>query len=240
MRVLYFCLLAVFLSACSGAAAPIPTPTVTATRKPLPTYTPKPITLNACVTDSTIRIRSGPGTDYAAIGGLVSGTCITITGRNQDSTWAYVVTNEKITGWVAAWLLTIDGQLSQVSIQNAGNVSSPLLDRFASTNTPSLLEWFAGTNTPQTIVTPLCSQMTIGQRVTCRIVRAYCDYRPDVNGAPTFCNDRPYPNHDFQLVVFGEDWSDYDGQCIIVTGLVESYRGKLQILATSRLQVSYC
>jgi hypothetical protein len=238
MRVLHICLLAVFLSACSSTAAPISTPTVTATRKPLPTSTPKPVTLSACVTDSTIRIRSGPGIDYDVIGGLVSGTCITILGRNQDSTWAYIVTDDKTTGWVAAWLLTINGELSRVSVQYTNLVDW----YFAATNTPSLLERFAVTDTPQapSTVIPLCSQTTIGQRVTCKIARAYCDYLPNVNGAPTFCDDRPYPNNDFQLVVFGEDWSDYDGACIIVTGLVGSYGGKLQILATSRSQVSYC
>jgi len=80
----------------------------------------------------------------------------------------------------------------------------------------------------------------VGQSVTCRIERAYCDYRPDVGGAPTFCNDAPYPGNAFTLLVWGSDWSDLDGQCIDVTGFVARYKGKPEIVAESRSQVSPC
>ncbi len=82
---------------------------------------------------------------------------------------------------------------------------------------------------------PLCSDMAdqLGERVTCQIERAYCEYLPGVNGSPTFCDDRPYPNQDFQLVVFGDDWSDLDGECLIVSGFLERYTGRLQIKAGS-------
>lgn len=85
-----------------------------------------------------------------------------------------------------------------------------------------------------------CSQATAGEFVTCRIQRAHCDYRPDVSGAPTFCNDAPFGSHSFTLLVWGEDWSDYDGRCLTVTGLVTRYRGLPQIEATSRSQVDSC
>lgn len=52
-----------------------------------------------------------------------------------------------------------------------------------------------------------------------------------MNGSPTFCNDIPYPNQDFRLVIIGEDWSDYDGQSIVVAGTLSRYRGLLQIIA---------
>jgi hypothetical protein len=89
---------------------------------------------------------------------------------------------------------------------------------------------------------PLCSDMAdqLGERVTCQVEQAYCDYLPDVNGSPTFCDDRPYPNQDFQLVVFGDNWSDLDSECLIVSGYLETYNGNLQIRASSRSQVSYC
>lgn len=79
-----------------------------------------------------------------------------------------------------------------------------------------------------------------GSTVTCKIPSADCVYRPDVSGSPTFCDDRPYPNNNFQLVVWGNDWSDYDGKCIIVSGTVSIYNGKAQIVGYSRSQVSYC
>jgi hypothetical protein len=85
-----------------------------------------------------------------------------------------------------------------------------------------------------------CADSVVGQSTTCRIARAYCDYRPDVEGAPTFCNDAPYPSNSFTLLIWGEDWSDYDGKCLDVTGLVVRYKGKPEIVATSRSQVELC
>ena len=80
----------------------------------------------------------------------------------------------------------------------------------------------------------------IGQIVTVHIDRAYCSYRPDVKGSPTFCNDAPYPIHDFTMLVWGQDWSDYDGRCICVYGKVTPYKGKPQIVLGSRSDVSVC
>lgn len=80
----------------------------------------------------------------------------------------------------------------------------------------------------------------IGERTSCQISRAYCSYEPGVKGAPTFCNDGRYPNYSFTLLVWGSNWSDLDGQCIVVSGLVVSYKGKPEIEATSRSQVRAC
>jgi len=79
--------------------------------------------MSGCVKDSTIRIRQGPGTEFDVIGGLVSGTCVTIVGRNKDASWVYMVTADNLQGWVAAWLLTVDGNLNRVSVQKDTNVS---------------------------------------------------------------------------------------------------------------------
>ena len=87
---------------------------------------------------------------------------------------------------------------------------------------------------------PLCSSVYIGYSMTCKIPRAYCSYEPGVNGQPTFCNDARYPNHSFTLLVWGQDWSRYDGHCLLVTGVVEYYRGRAEIEATSSSQVSTC
>lgn len=58
-------------------------------------------------------------------------------------------------------------------------------------------------------------------------------------GSPTFLNlDKPYPNHEFTVVIwganranFGEPEKDFKDKEICVTGTIETYRGKPQIVA---------
>lgn len=80
----------------------------------------------------------------------------------------------------------------------------------------------------------------VGQDISVRVETAQCSYQPGVGGAPTFCNDLPYPNHNFTFLVWGEDWSYLDQECVVVTGLVEIYQGKPQIEVASLEQVSLC
>lgn len=252
-------LILVLLSACNSSTATVASGK-TATSKPLPinTATPPPtytaiptlpVTLSACVTNETIRIRQGPGTDFEVVGGLVSGTCITILGRNSDSTWVYIETAGNSAGWVAVWLLTIDGDLNKVLVRNhsivANSSESTAVATKAVVNTPdsqAIATILAKLGMTQTVDMPLCSQSTgqVASQVKCKIERAHCEYRPDVDGNPTFCNDRPYPNHNFQLVAWDQDLSEYDGRCIIVSGFLETYAGVLQIQVYSTNQVSYC
>jgi 3',5'-cyclic AMP phosphodiesterase CpdA len=172
--------------------------------------------------------------------------------RNADSSWVYIWTDDNRFGWVAASLLTIEGDLERVSLQSSADALS-LAPTVKAMPTQTLIptQKLIPTSTHKPFVfitsTPvqsvlLCSQTAnkIGKYVSCKIERAYCDYLPSVDGAPTFCDDRPYPNQNFQLVVFGADWSGYDGYCIMVSGTVSLYRGIPQILATRRSQVSYC
>jgi len=80
----------------------------------------------------------------------------------------------------------------------------------------------------------------LGKEVICMIRRAYCSYRPDIKGSPTFCNDAPYPGHEFTLLVWEQDWSEFDGECLLVTGILSRYKGKLEIIAESRSAVQRC
>lgn len=98
------------------------------------------------------------------------------------------------------------------------------------------------TQTPVIIEFVLSSQAGdfVGETVTIKIEKAYCSYRPDVNGAPTFCNDQPFPNHTFTLITWGRDWTDLDGKCVYIEGEVEVYKGKYEIIADSRDQVIIC
>ena len=85
-----------------------------------------------------------------------------------------------------------------------------------------------------------CSEAQVGDNLTCKISQAFCSYKPNIEGSPTYCNDAPYPNHGFTLLVWGRDWSKFDGKCLVITGNIYFYEGKPQIKATSESQVEFC
>ena len=203
-----------------------PGPAIAAANTPLPRSTPtqRPVMLHACATDAMINIRRGPGTHYETIGGIVSGACMSILGRNPDTSWVYIVTEDDQAGWVAAWLLSIEGDATRVSVR-----PDPQAVSLAPTAISSRL-------------VPLCFEIAnrLGEYVSCKIEHADCFYRSDTDGTPTICVDQSYPAQDFQLVVLGEDWSNYDDSCIVVSGFLETQRGVMQIQGFSRSQVSYC
>ena len=218
------------------------------TAGPAATRTQEPIILSACVRDTT-RIRRGPGTQYETTGGLLSGTCLTILGRNDAASWVYVVSEDHQTGWVATSLLRDAGGINRVSVRDdsaaANSGRATLTSAEVAYGAQAYLTEVSATNIPNSpftryVVPCFETASRIGKHISCKMERAVCDYLPAVAGSPTFCNDRPYPDHNFALIVFGEDWSHYDGQCIIVSGYLEIDRGVLQIQASQRSQVSYC
>jgi Bacterial SH3 domain len=234
--------------ASTATRAPTLTSVWQLTPGPAPTRTQEPVIISACVSNST-RIRRGPGTQYETIGGLVSGTCLKILGRNEDASWVYMVSQDNQMGWVAVSLLTDSEIINRVSVR----ADSPMVNSSRPTLTSAEIAYgaqayltkVAATNLPQSPLTRYvvpCFETAnrIGDQISCRMERVYCNYLPAVEGSPTFCSDRPYPDHTFALIVFGQDWSDYDGQCLIVSGYLEIDRGVLEIQADNRSQVSYC
>ena len=213
-----------------------------------PTLAPETVTLYTCVEDIT-RIRRAPSTRSETIGGLLTGTCLTILGRTADASWVYMVSDDYQAGWVAASLLPDAGDIGKISVRDSSalaNASRPTLTsgeiahgaeayltKVAATNLP---------NAPLSAYTEPCFQTAnrIGDYVSCKLERAYCDFLPDLEGSPTYCSDRPAPDHTFTLTVLGMDWSDYDGQCLVVSGYLEIDRGVLQIQALNGDQVSSC
>lgn len=208
----------------TSKGTPGPTIAPTKTQLPGPTPTQRLVSIHACVTNSTVNIRRGPGTQYETVNGMVPGACMSILGRNPDSSWVYIATEDNKTGWVAASLLTIEGDVTRVSVRSDSDGMS-----------------LAPTAIPSRLVS-LCSESgnKIGEYISCKIERADCVHRSDIDDNPTFCHDRLYPNQGFQLVVVGEDWSNYDNSCIVISGYLETYQGVLQIQGFSRSQVSYC
>jgi hypothetical protein len=225
-----------------------PTHVGTPTAGPAATRRREPLTLLACVMDTT-RIRRGPATHYETIGGLGSGTCLTILGRNEDASWVFMVSDDHQTGWVAVSTLSDIGDISRVSVRDASAIINPARPTLTSAEiaygAALYLTKIAATNLPQSplsqyVVPCFETANRIGDNVSCRMEKAYCDYLPLVEGNATICSDRPPPDDTFTLIVRGEDWSEYDGQCIIVSGYLEIERGALQIQALRHSQVSYC
>ena len=213
-----------------------------------PTRAPDVVTLFACVENQT-RIRRGPSTSSETIGGLVSGTCMTIFGRTADSSWVYMVSDDNQTGWVSAALLPYAGEIGRVSIRDSSvlaNSSRPTLTSAEIAHgAEAYLTSVAATNLPGAPLSPyelpcIAYADRLGDYITCKIEKAYCDYLPDLEDSPTYCSDRPYPDQNFVLVVPGNDWSEYDGKCIVVSGYLEIDRGILEIRALQRDQVSSC
>jgi micrococcal nuclease len=71
-------------------------------------------------------------------------------------------------------------------------------------------------------------------------------YARSSRGRPTFLNlDEPYPDHIFTALIWGSDRSKFDeppevkyrDKAICVTGRIESYRGKPQIIVRSPNQI---
>ena len=218
------------------------------TTHPAPTYARESVTLWTCVEDTT-RIRRGPSTRSETIGRLGSGTCLTVLGRTEDTSWVYMVSDDHQTGWVATHLLTDTVNIGKVSVRDNSALANPARPTLSSAEiahgAQAYLTKIAATNLPgapiSSHVVPCFESVDrIGDNVSCRMEKAYCDYLPDLEGSPTFCSDRPAPDHTFALVTLGMDWSNYDGQCLIVSGYLEIDRGVLHIKALDRDQVSSC
>lgn len=85
----------------------------------------------------------------------------------------------------------------------------------------------------------------IGDRTTVCGEVARANYRKGSGREPTFLNMADtYPKQPFTVVIWGESRDQFDyppeslnGKFICVTGVIETYRGKPQIIADSQKQI---
>ena len=63
--------------------------------------------------ESTVHIRSGPGTDYSLLGSLPPNESVPVVGRSEAAPWL-LIEYQGIQGWVADWLVAVEGDLSLV------------------------------------------------------------------------------------------------------------------------------
>ncbi len=98
----------------------------------------------------------------------------------------------------------------------------------------------------QDFIKPIEAQNHIGSvKSVCGIV-ANAKYAVKSRGSPTFLNlDRPYPNHIFTIVIWGNNRYKFDDapevyfnhKEVCVTGLISSYRGIPQIVVDKPKQI---
>lgn len=83
---------------------------------------------------SDLNVRRGPSTDYAVIGGLVSGDEVLATGRNEDATWLQITQdNGDFTGWVFTQLVEVEDDPLQLPVVGADDAQSPMQAFYFST-----------------------------------------------------------------------------------------------------------
>ncbi len=110
-------LLLVLLLLLTPSCRPIPYRTpmpASPTAPPLPTKSSSPTvkaTITACVNASSLRVRSGPGTEYAIVSGLEEGECVELDGRNEDGEWVRYAG-----GWMAAGFLDYVGSITELPV----------------------------------------------------------------------------------------------------------------------------
>jgi len=98
---------------------------------PTPAATATPEGVYGTVTSFRLNVRTGPGTNYDVLGQLSQGDTVFPVGANLDFTWM-VIPFRGTTGWVAAYLLDLNGNLSDLPI-----IVPPPSPTPAATSTPS-------------------------------------------------------------------------------------------------------
>ena len=99
----------------------------------------------------------------------------------------------------------------------------------------------------QEYINPIDAPKYIGKEKTVCGTVASANYAIRTRGRPTFLNlDQPYPNQIFTIVIWGSDRSGFKdppetflrGKRICVTGIIENYHGKPEIIVRSPDQIN--
>jgi hypothetical protein len=93
--------------------------TATNHAKNMPTPTPTMVLVQACPNAVSVNVRTGPSTAYSALGQILMGDCITITGRNEDSSWLIITDSPRPSmndGWVSSELMEMKGSGEDLEI----------------------------------------------------------------------------------------------------------------------------
>jgi DNA/RNA endonuclease YhcR with UshA esterase domain len=100
----------------------------------------------------------------------------------------------------------------------------------------------------QEYINPIDAHKYIGMEKTVCGTVASANYAIRTKGRPTFLNlDQPYPNQIFTVVIWGSDRNKFKnppetffrGKTICVTGIIEDYRGKPEIIVRGPDQITF-
>ncbi len=109
-----------------------------------------------------------------------------------------------------------------------------------------LIGWCAGFASARTSISASQAVQHLGETATVCGMVASAKYVSTSKGRPTFLNlDKPYPDQPFTVVIWSDDRGRFasppevafDGKRICVTGQIESYRSKPQIVVRDPNQI---
>jgi hypothetical protein len=110
------------------------------TQAPEPTSTSAPTPSGPVVSmaagDTPINVRSGPSTNYGALGTLGPGDSASITGKTDDGQWWQILYNGKI-AWVNASVAPVQGDTSQVMVVAVPTFPATFVVQATATPSPS-------------------------------------------------------------------------------------------------------
>lgn len=99
---------------------------------------PTAVVVEACVTADSLRVRSGPGTEFAMVGGISRGECYIAEGRNSDSSWLQLLVPGLDGGWASAEYLSLDESPQQLAVTRALPTTTPIRPLPTITRQPTL------------------------------------------------------------------------------------------------------
>ena len=120
------------------------------------------------------------------------------------------------------------------------------MKRFKLLLTMALLVGLVSITFAQESITPEDAAKFIGQQKTVCGTVASAHFAAKVKGQPTFINlDKPYPNQVFAVLIWGSDRGKfeqspetlYSGKEICVTGMIQSYQGRPEIIVKEPSQI---
>ena len=113
---------ALYVTATHGALLDYTSGLTATIESALAALTPTPVKFRACPNVASVNVRTGPGTAYRAIGYVLEGDCVRLTGRNDEADWIVIDNAPRPSsdgGWVSVSLMTVEGDIDELAVMEA-------------------------------------------------------------------------------------------------------------------------